>query len=266
MDRKEIVKALSEHFGVKPEYLGVPSFAYQIETEKETYTIDRAGKITNTEGTELELEVILNPIAIVQEETNEVTEEQIEEINIEEPVKEFQNVPLGIEISMRGHTEITLRNLINMIYSKQELIQKSLGSSEGIINEDFVKVINEAKIQTLEEFKMVIDNIGKDNCKGIEFDFGNKKISFKFMNEEVDAEKIKAYTQFIELLDQSTKELKHASAKVSITDNPKFTFRVFLIRLGMVGDEYKTARKILLKNLEGNAAFRYGKPEKNIEK
>ena len=41
--------------------------------------------------------------------------------------------------------------------------------------------------------------------------------------------------------------------------------RVFLIRLGMVGDEYKTARNILLKNLEGNAAFRYGKPEKNIE-
>ena len=33
----------------------------------------------------------------------------------------------------------------------------------------------------------------------------------------------------------------------------------------MVGDEYKTARKILLKNLEGNSAFRYGKPEKNIE-
>lgn len=152
-----------------------------------------------------------------------------------------------------------------MIYSKQELIQKSLGISGDIVNEEFVRGINEAKIYTLEEFKTKADNIGKENCKGIEFDFENEKISFKFINEEADAEKVKAYTQFIELLDQSAKELKHASAKVSITDNPKFTFRVFLIRLGMVGDEYKTARKILLKNLEGNAAFRYGKPEKNIE-
>lgn len=260
MDRKEIVKVLGEHFGVKPEYLGVPSFAYQIETEKETYTIDKAGKITNAEGKELELEAILNPI--VQEETKE---EQKEEITIEEPVKEFQNEPFEIAIPMEGHTGITLRNLINMIYSKQELIIKSLGISEDIINEGFVKGINEAKIQTSEEFKREADNIGKDNCKGIEFDFENKKISFKFINKEADAEKIKAYTQFIELLDKSAKELKHASAKVSVTDNPRFTFRVFLIRLGMVGNEYKTARKILLKNLEGNAAFRYGKPEKNIE-
>lgn len=254
MDRKEIVKVLGEHFGVKPEYLGVPSFAYQIKTEGETYTIDKAGKITNAEGIELELENILNPI--VQEETNEVKVEQTEEI---------QNAPFEIAITMEDHTGIALRNLINMIYSKQELIIKSLGISEDIINEDFVKGINVAKIQTSEEFKKEADNIGKDNCKGIEFDFKNKKILFKFINEEADAEKIKAYTQFIELLAQSAKELKHASAKVSVTDNPKFTFRVFLIRLGMVGNEYKTARKILLKNLEGNAAFRYGKPEKNIE-
>jgi hypothetical protein len=198
----------------------------------------------------IELEDILNPI--VQEETIEVTEEQTEKI---------QNAPFEIAIPMEGHTGITLRNLINMIYSKQELIIKSLGISGEIINEEFVKGINEAEIRTLEEFKTKADYIGKENCKGIEFDFENKKVSFKFMNEE----KIEAYTQFIELLDQSAKELKHASAKVSVTDNPKFTFRVFLIRLGMVGDEYKTTRKILLKNLEGNAAFRYGKPEKNIE-
>lgn len=260
MDRKEIVKVLGEHFGVKPEYMGVPSFAYQIKTEKETYTIDKAGKITNSEGIELELENILNPI--VQEDTNEVTED---EINIEEQTEEIQNAPFEIAIPIEGHTGITLRNLINMIYSKQELIIKSLGISGDIINEEFVKVINEAKIYTLEEFKKEADNIGKHNCKGIEFDFENKRISFKFINEEADEEKIKADTQFIELLDKSAKELKHASAKVSVTDNPRFTFRVFLIRLGMVGNEYKTARKILLKNLEGNAAFRYGKPEKNIE-
>ena len=260
MDRKEIVKALGEHFGVKAEYMGVPSFAYQIKTEGEAYTIDKAGKITNAEGIELQLENILNPI--VQEDTNEVTEE---EINIEEQTEEIQNAPFEIAITMEDHTGITLRNLINMIYSKQELIQKSLGISESIINEDFVKGANEAKVETLEDFKRVVDNIGKDNCKGIEFDFENKKISFKFMNEEADEKILEAYTQFIELLDQSAKELKHASAKVSVTDNPKFTFRVFLIRLGMIGNEYKVTRKILLKNLEGNAAFRYGKAEKNIE-
>ena len=117
MDRKEIVKVLGEHFGVKPEYLGVPSFAYQIKTEGETYTIDRAGKITNAEGVELELENILNPIVEIQEqEEKTITEENTE---TEPQITRFE-----IAITMEGHTGITLRNLINMIYSKQELIIK----------------------------------------------------------------------------------------------------------------------------------------------
>ena len=40
------------------------------------------------------------------------------------------------------------------------------------------------------------------------------------------------------------------------TDNEKYAFRCFLLRLGFIGSEYKEARKILLKNLSGNAAFR----------
>ena len=40
MDRKEMIKQLSEHFGMKPKYLSVPSFAYEITTENEVYTID----------------------------------------------------------------------------------------------------------------------------------------------------------------------------------------------------------------------------------
>lgn len=254
MDRKEIVKVLSEYFGIKAEYMGVPSFAYQIETEKETYTIDKAGKITNEEGLELELEAILNPaVEIKEQEEKTVIEENTE--------TESQIISADISVSILGHTGISLRNLVNMIYSKQELIQKSLGIEDSIIAEEFIKELNEAKIATVEDFKKAIE--GKESCTGIEFNFQQQSIRFKFLKAE--AENITAYTQFIELLNKSAKELKHASYKAKSTDNPKFTFRVFLIRLGMIGDEYKEARKVLLKNLEGNGAFRYGKPKKKAE-
>lgn len=254
MDRKEIVKALSEHFGVKAEYMGVPSFAYQIKTEGETYTIDKAGKITNAEGRELELEAILNPPVEIQEQKEKIV---IEENTETEP----QIVLDNISVPMAGHTAISLRNLVNMIYSKQELIQKSLGITENIIGENFIKELNEEKISTIDDFKKAID--GKVDSIQIEFDFEKHRIAFNFIKTE--AENITAYTQFIELLNKSAKELKHASYKAKSTDNPKFTFRVFLIRLGMIGDEYKNARKILLEKLEGNGAFRYGKPEKKVE-
>ena len=93
----------------------------------------------------------------------------------------------------------------------------------------------------------------------------NDFIAFKFFEWEASPEKIKAYTQLAALLNQSAKMLKHASAKPKDTDNDKFTFRVWLVKLGMIGDEYKTTRKVLLERLEGNSAFRSGsKPDKVV--
>lgn len=249
MERKEIVKALGEHFEVEPKYMGVPSFAYQIETAEETYTVDRAGKITTSEGNEVELETLLNAR------------------KIEETIEPTATEPIAVEVAvpMEGHTGITLRNLVNMIYSKHGLIKKSLGLIADIVDEEFCRGINEAKTETLDDFKTAIESIGTDKCPGIGFDFNNSTITFKFLEGEASPEKIKAFTQLVALLNQNAKALKHASAKSKYTDNDKFTFRVFLIRLGMVGDEYKMARKVLLENLEGNSAFRSGKkPEKVV--
>ena len=69
-----------------------------------------------------------------------------------------------------------------------------------------------------------------------------------------------AYSTFIDMLTKHLKEQKRVNASKTQTDNPKFAMRVFLIRLGMVGNEYKAARKILLRNLEGSSAFRKGAP------
>lgn len=53
-------------------------------------------------------------------------------------------------------------------------------------------------------------------------------------------------------------KLTIVSSKPTETDNDKYAFRCFLLRLGFIGKEYKMARRILLRNLTGNSAFRYG--------
>jgi len=250
MERKEIIKALGEHYGIVPKYMGVPSFAYEIVTQQETYTIDRAGKITTSEGKEVELESLI--YGRVQEEKT------IEAIAIETTAFE-------VAVPMEDHTGITLRNLVNMVYSKQALIKKSLEIAENIVEDDFSICINEAKMETLEDFKTAVEDNEEKRSPGIAFDFSNKTITFKFLEGELSAEKVSAYTQLVALLNQNAKALKHASAKAKDTDNDKFTFRVWLVRLGMVGDEYKTARKVLLEKLVGNSAFRSGsKPVKTV--
>ena len=171
----------------------------------------------------------------------------------------------GVAVPMEGHTGSTLRNLVNMVYSKQALIKKSLGIKVNIIEDDFCIGINKVKVETLEDFKTAIESAGARSCPGIGFNFNDNTITFKFLEGDVSTEKVNAYTQLVALLNQNAMALKHASAKSKDTDNDKFTFRVWLVRLGMVGDEYKSARKFLLEKLEGNSAFRSGsKPEKAV--
>ena len=91
-----------------------------------------------------------------------------------------------------------------------------------------------------------------------EIEITEEKINFAWFSYTEDGDEIAAYTQFITRLCDMAREAKRVSSKPTETDNDKYAFRCFLLRLGFIGKEYKTARKILLRNLIGNSAFRYG--------
>ena len=224
MDRKEIVRVLGEHIGIKPKYLGVPSFAYQVGE----YTVDREGRIRNKVGDEAELEDILN--------------------------SEKKTTDLMIALPMEGHNGKTLRNLVNMIYSRQVMIKKVFEIEENIVEGYFITAINHMDVQTTSQFIYILKERGVENCSGINFE--EDKITFNITKQEIEPEEIKAFADFLSLLNKKAKELKYASDKQVNTDNEKYAFRTWLMRLGMIGDEYKATRKVLLQNLSGNGAFR----------
>lgn len=223
MDRKEKIKILGKHLGIKPKYLGVPSFAYEVGD----FTITRDGTIINKAGDEMKLDEILNS----SEETTET---------------EFNSIE--ISFPMEGHDERTIKNLLNMIYSKQSLIKKVFDCSENIVEKELID-----EISTLESLSEILTTINKENCKGI--DFNDEKITFNFINGDIQTS-----SEFLSLLIKKAKELQYTSSKPIETDNDKYTFRTWLIRLGMIGPEYKAHRKTLLSSLTGSSAFRNGLP------
>lgn len=233
MERKEIVKLLGEHFGVKPEYMGAPSFAYQIETTEGVMIIDKDGKVENSEGVEIELEELLK---------------DSEEDQVKEGAENSE-----VTFSMEGHTGISLRNLINMIASKHTLIKKAMEIENDIVTEEFIKDINNVRIVSIEDFKTAALGIGLKKCQGIKFDFEKGILQFRFVESFENAE---TANQFAEALNESAKKIKYSSAKERQTDNEKYTFRTWLLRLGFIGDRYKGARNQLLSKLDGNSAFR----------
>lgn len=136
---------------------------------------------------------------------------------------------LTIEMPLDGFTEAALENLERLIASKETLIKKAIG-------------VDKLPIERTET-----------------------TIRFPWFRFGIEPEELSAYSRFIGALCAAAKEQHRVTAKDKPVENEKFAFRVFLIRLGFVGDEYKTARKILLRNLSGNSAFKNGAPAKVTE-
>lgn len=83
----------------------------------------------------------------------------------------------------------------------------------------------------------------------------DEKVEFPWFKVEQDGD-ADAYCTFISMLCEFAKNQKRINNKPETTDNPKYTMRCYLLRLGMIGAKYKSARKALLRNLSGSSAFR----------
>lgn len=82
------------------------------------------------------------------------------------------------------------------------------------------------------------------------------KICFPwFIDHGIEGE-AKAYTQLVSGIAKRAKMLTRVTATESVSDNDKFTMRLFLVSLNFKGEEYKFARKFLLRNLSGNSSWR----------
>lgn len=178
-------------------------------------------------GYRLDKEGVLYIPEGVEEETVEDLILQLRECGFQDDAEVTEEVPvqqekLTIVIPKDSLTDTALENLQKIIANKQTLFQRA--------------------------FRM----------DSTEIEITDEKINFTWFLYTVDGDEIAAYTQFISRLCDMARDAKRVSSKPTETDNDKYAFRCFLLRLGFIGKEYKTARKILLRNLTGNSAFRYG--------
>lgn len=193
-----------------------------------------------------------------------------------------------IHIGADGQTPQTIRNLVNLMASHEQILIRALkldtlrlGRWCKPVDPRFVKAINEKKPKTMQELEDVwynnndghwqrrdqhynesryhMLNLHATFTKGtIEFrlfQFNNPGRHFK---GGLHAGMLKSYIQLCLALCDRAKKIKSATYKPLVSQNDKYTMRVWLLHLGFIGDEFKTARDILTRNLTGNAAHRYG--------
>ena len=146
------------------------------------------------------------------------------------------------ELGFEAETEEAVDSLI-LSYPREDITDAALENLRLLV----------ASKETLIKKALAVDALP------IEVD--DEKVSFPWFEGSPTPEEISAYTHFTSKLISMAKTQKRVIAKEKETENDKYAFRCFLLRLGFIGDEYKAARKILLKNLTGSGAFKSGNPK-----
>lgn len=187
----------------------------------------------------------------------------------------FVNSQCGIHIHVDAsrYTPQTLRNLVNIIASKEDILYKALRIDPARLrwckktNEKLIETINRKKPQTMEALKDIWyagSTRGRDehyndtryHGLNLHSTFTKGTVEFRLFNSTTHAGEIKAYIQFCLAVSHQALTQKKASARKTVTDNEKYAFRCWMLRLGLSGDEFKTCRLHFLKHLEGNSAWR----------
>ena len=193
-----------------------------------------------------------------------------------------------IHIGAAGHTAKSLRNLANLMASRENLLISALRLDRDRINRycrtvntGFLEELNKKKPKSMQQLADIwYKGNNADNGRSRHYNdsryhmlnlhatFTKGTIEFRlfqFANPEggkkngLHAGELKSYIQLCLALSAQAKTTTKASPKQPQIENTKYAMRTWLLRLGFIGKEFETARKILTRNLDGDSSFRFGR-------
>ena len=163
---------------------------------------------------------------------------------------------LTISLPMAGHTAQSIRNFLNLMYSRGPLLNKAMGTNFSV-SSSLLDALEQATTRTVDEMLDELEEyrLGAGNTGMTGICITAEKISLTFAGP-LTQDKVSAYTELCSAMNRMAVTQKRIQAKTVNDTNEKYALRIWLIRLGLNGDEHKALRKLLMQNLSGHAAFR----------
>ena len=276
LSREKAAHTIAEHFGTRPRYVGGTYSAWKIpDGQGREWTVESDSSI-DAPTSEAKCEFVTPICRWADIETLQALIRKLREAG----GKAHHSCGIHVHIGLGEHTPKTLRNLVNIVNAHEDLLTQSLAISSNRrdrwckpVDQRFLERLNRTRPTTPEAFAQLWYN-DRDwqSHASVHYDFSRYHllnlhavwqkgtIEFRAFNSTLHAGEIKSYVQLCMAISFMALNASAASPRRPVTDNPAYTFRCWLLRLGMNGEEFKTARTHLLKNLPGNAAWRNGTP------
>lgn len=264
-EKKRLITAVSSATSAMPKYLGVPTMAYQIgdclvekdgglivpdsmdATEMIRALVDLGFRREVVEQTEIPADA-----GATGESTAETAEGAMGNAADAAP----EPIALSISFPLSKHTGRSIKNLVNLIYSRGSLVSKAV-QGEFSASKEIVNGLNEQDLSTAKALVEHIRQIEEEKevlLKGIIFD--EEKVTFTGFPETTDTELLTAFQHLAEKMNNQAITQKRIQSKAVDEENEKYAMRTWLVRIGMGGDEYKKTRSLLMEHLKGHTAFK----------
>lgn len=196
------------------------------------------------------------------------------------------NSTCGIHIHLDGadHNVQSIKNFINIIASKNDLLYKALQIKEERMrwckkmDQRLITEIQKKKPKTMQQIKDIWYN---ERNAGFHSHYdqsryhflnlhsyfeGNHTVELRGFNSTLHAGKVKAYILLALAINNQALTQRKASCKKTQEENEKFAMRIYLNRIGFIGAEYKNYREHLIKHLDGSSAWRFGSDNPKYKK
>ena len=243
-NRKELVKRLSQLAGIKAEYTKMPRCAFLVGD----YAVERGGMLTVPDDADMEpIETLLTE-GMIREYDPEAEAKKAEEQKRLKEAQDQEDKKVDVSFPIEGHKAESLKNLAVMVCNRGNLISIATGGHFSC-SPELVEILSSANSVT--DFKAIVKEHG--GLEGIDI---TDRVYFTGFPDIADRNSIQAFTQLASRMNSISMEQGTMRMKQADAENEKFSFRIWLLGLGMKGEEYKTARRILLAPLKGNTAFR----------
>ena len=185
---------------------------------------------------------------------------------------------MHVHVDASKHTPQSLKNVLSIMYSKEDILFAALKVNPARID-SYCQAVDEP---ILEEIRKLPSGASMDQLKdrwyrgrdGSDYHYHQSRyhalnlhsvfyhgtVEWRLFNSTLHAGEAKANIILAMAISAQGINQKYTQfRKTPIGDNPAFTFRTFLLRLGLIGPEYKNVRMHLMKNLPGDKAWRHDK-------
>ena len=256
-NRKEMVKAICELTGMNALYLFTPTYAYQVGS----ITVSRDGSINCEDEAMIEA---IKPMLIkrgwleaeAQDKMPVEIESPADSKELPETVETISVEQMDITMPIPGWTVAQLTNLLRMLCSKQNLINRMLDCDMLSIEESFVKAVSENPPESTADLEArVQEAIEAGSIRG--FRLSDEQVTLSTPLAQDEPTRWTAYADLLKgMLRVSETATRISLKRLDDPENEKYHANSWLMRMGMRGPQYKETRRILMGHLIGFAAFR----------